>query len=251
MFVGECARVNFTALGVRRLTFIEFRGDVSYCRTMGSLYSGAFDSLTQGVRAAFPYAIELWFCAESDAKKAVVLARSSAPLAIFPAADDGRIVEEYPIDLLVASPPCVELAACRRARGKSPLARGIAAVYAHWQSLRSFLCGWSPPFLCLIEQSSGLVTHHRHAFALFRGWLRSAPYAIHCSVRDPCFLDGTSHHRARLLFVLVRLDCLAEPAVDAALGETSYLFFSPHFGRCERCRAPLISSGLCCRASCP
>ena len=143
---------------------------------------------------------------------------SSAPEMLLRLAEDASIRSVGHVSLLVASPPCVAVSAKRRAtRGENRQLRAQTAVREQWSSLRAALLS-QRPFLCLIEQSVGLMSHYREAYQLWNGWLHEVPYYITLAVHDPIAVHGASHRRTRLLYALIRLDCLAHPVPGRSRG---------------------------------
>ena len=216
------------------------------CTSICSLYSGAFDSLTTGARHAFPD-LYLKCCVESADEKAAVLRASSAPEVLVRLAEDPVFHAVGHVSVLVASPPCVDVSAMRRALpGESREVRALSAVRAQCSALLAAILALRP-FLCLLEQSIGLRTHYRSAYRAWSGWLHSTPYYVTMAIHDPASTNGASHRRTRLLYALVRLDCLSAPMPDTGMGAPHLA--CPLFGVCA-CGYPLLWSGACCRQRC-
>ena len=164
--------------------------------SIGSVYSGAFDSLGAAVSRLLPSSYHS-FAAESDPRKREVLFRSHAPRFMYESAEsvDGA----YPADVLVASPPCLVFSTANRS---SSAADRLAEGHAQVQELRRIIM-LLKPLAVIIEQSDGLRTHCPLGYQLFLDMWQGTPYQVHHSVLDAHANCGGSHTRARLIWVCV------------------------------------------------
>ena len=179
--------------------------------TVGSLYSGAFDELGAAVKRVFG-PVSTVFTAERQPKFCDVLREAYCPRYLLSEAGDAFGMPS--VDILVASPPCVEVSRARRPSNRlgdpginlNDLAEG--AVHEQARVLTSVIMALLPRAV-IVEQSDGLYTHHRGLFTFLLGELTSLPYYVHHRTLDAHVDFRASHHRSRLLFVLIRSDCRA------------------------------------------
>lgn len=168
---------------------------------VGSLFSGARDALSAGFLDA-GCAAELVFAAESDPTKMLVLRMHRAPRNEYPSADSAS--SRCPaVDALVASPPCDRVS---RARDNTDDPTGPASRTAlDFESIAATVRR-AQPLVVVVEQSDGLATHQPAAYTAADKVLRELPYAWSHTCSDAHSDFGSSHVRARLLWVGVRVD---------------------------------------------
>ena len=134
-------------------------------RTVGSLYSGAFDALSEGcVVSGQP--LRRVFAAECDSRKKDVLRAAYPYHRLF---DDVATVAAsgLQVDVFVASPPCHEASRARRYESTVEADDiSSAAVSSHLSVISNCVRAWAPRVF-IIEQASGLLTHHRALFEEF------------------------------------------------------------------------------------
>ena len=179
--------------------------------TLGSLYSGAFDELGAAVKRVFG-PVSTVFTAERQVKFCDVLREAYCPRHLLTEAGDATGMPT--VDILVASPPCVEVSRARRPSNRlgdpGIDLGGLAEDAIHEQArvLTSVILALLPRAV-VIEQSDGLYTHHRDLFTFLIGELASLPYYVYHRILDAHSDFRASHHRSRLLVILIRSDCLA------------------------------------------
>ena len=167
--------------------------------TVGSLYSGAFDALATGFIAA-GHPLTRLFVAECDEIKMSVLRATYSPEHCFASAGDAA--EACPaVDVIVASPPCVEVSRahryeCELDREEIP----AEAVSKHLGCIIGAIRRARPKAF-VIEQSYGLRTHHKEAYQRMCQEVNTLGYKIYHSEVDAAEAYLASHHRTRLLWV--------------------------------------------------
>ena len=165
----------------------------------GSLFSGARDAFTLGMRAEA--AAQCVFVAESDADKLAVLRATSSPLYEY---TDARSASHEcpPIDCLSATPSCRRAS---RANHSGDPATVDAALVSDFKTVAD-AARRAQPLILLLEQSDGLRTHHPGAYDAMCRVLDALPYVwAHRSLDLHDDLGGC-HLRCRLLWVGVRSD---------------------------------------------
>ena len=125
--------------------------------TVGSLYSGAFDAFTCALSSVM--SISRSFVAERCPRKRSALISAFSPPLVF--ADVAYAVAHAPsVDILVATPSCHEVSPGRQ-YGSSAERSATGAVAVDTQLiLLSRALSRCTPAVVLIEQSSGLASHH-------------------------------------------------------------------------------------------
>jgi site-specific DNA-cytosine methylase len=168
---------------------------------VGSLFSGARDALSAGFTDA-GCAVESTFAAESDPDRLRVLRMHRAPRNEYASAEEASVCCPC-VDALVASPPCDRVS---RARDNSDDPTGPARRTASDFKAIVTTVRRSQPLVVVVEQSDGLASHQPAAYAAADQALRELPYAWSHTCSDAHSDCGSSHVRARLLWVGVRVD---------------------------------------------
>ena len=165
-------------------------------RSIGSLYSGAFDELGTSCARAFEGACRS-FVAESDPRKTRVLWESHAPHRCYDSVEavDGT----HPAEGLVASPPCLIFSKANRT---STLRSKEDAADEQVGQIRRIVTLLAPRFV-LLEQTDGLRTHCPTAYEKFKSLWTGLPYRLYHSSVDAHDTCGGSHYRARLIWVAI------------------------------------------------
>ena len=175
--------------------------------TLGTLYSGCFDELGRGVsRVLGP--LSCIFLAESDADKRRVLESEVSPIHSFADVSEVKGLT-LPVDVLCVTPPCVDVSQKRRAFNRlggeaiDLKARGAVSVSEHLVAVTEAVRSSSPSVI-VIEQSTGLASHHPEAYQSFNSGLSRLPYVFcHGSV-EASVVCGASHARDRLVWIGTR-----------------------------------------------
>jgi site-specific DNA-cytosine methylase len=128
--------------------------------TIGSLFSGACDSLAEGF-ASRGHPLLRVYATEIDSLKQQVLRSYYAYIHVF---GDAALVKLFPrVDVLVATPSCHEVSSVRHPDDDFDVG---SAVDSHLQAITRAVQE-SRPEVFVVEQSSGLYTHHRSVFDRF------------------------------------------------------------------------------------
>ena len=101
------------------------------------------------------------------------------------------------MDVLVATPSCHEVSSVRHPDDDFDVE---SAVDSHLQAIARAVQE-SRPEVFVVEQSSGLYTHHRDLFDRFDAGLRSLAYDVIFFDCDAHRDFGSSHYRRRLLWL--------------------------------------------------
>ena len=165
-------------------------------RSIGSLYSGAFDELGTACARAFEGACRS-FVAENDPRKTRVLWESHAPHRCYGSVE--AVDGSHPADGVVASPPCLIFSKANRT---STLQAKEAEADAQVGQIRRIVMLLAPRFV-LLEQTDGLRTHCPTAYEKFKSLWIGLPYRLYHSTVDAHDTCSGSHHRARLIWVAV------------------------------------------------
>ena len=160
---------------------------------VGSLFSGAFDSLAEGLCSGHRRAIRV-FAAESDEHKARALRQRCIHGTVYPTAEAAS-QECAQVDALVASPPCIHVSAARCGPADcDPI------VHRHVDIICETVLR-AQPMIVIIEQSDGLRTHHPSDYSRVCARLDQLPYNwLHrtvCAHRD----YSSPHRRSRLVWI--------------------------------------------------
>ena len=172
--------------------------------TIGSLYSGAFDALAEGfVSVGTP--LSRLFAAERDVTKQKVLRASYAYLHIYSSAMDAASYCPN-VDVLVASPPCHEVSSARRSESTVEAdSLATEAVDSHLSAITACITR-AEPRIFIVEQSSGLLTHHRSTFDNFDAAIKSIGYRVLFLDVDAAADLQSTHARRRLIWLGVRVE---------------------------------------------
>ena len=173
-----------------------------------SLYSGGFDAFFLAARRLLGD-VEHVMGAESDKRRAQLLKSALGAEVVYDSAEEASRSFRAPFDILAVSPSCKGVSSIRYlSRGKLTLRklRTRAKVEAVKVGLQiRALARACRPMMIVIEQSSGLLTHHKGALAAFQAVIRRLPYVWRFGCVD-CATQGAAHDRKRLGWVGV-LDC--------------------------------------------
>lgn len=144
------------------------------------------------------------------------------------------------LDVLVCTPPCPPVSSSAAASGRrSRSARRAHACRATRRvgDLLAAVMHRTTPRLVIIEQVTGLLTHHPSVLRELWRALDALPYVFHMSPVDAVALRGRSR-RMRLAIILVRADCATVRPPHRAVGR---------LGVCACCRRVL--AWCTCRAT--
>ena len=173
-----------------------------------SLYSGGFDAFFLAARRLLGD-VEHVMGAELDKRRAQLLKSVFGAEVVYDTAEEASRSFRAPFDILAVSPSCKGVSSIRYlSRGKLTLRklRMRAKVEAIKVALQiKALARACKPMIIVIEQSSGLLTHHKCALAAFQAVIRRLPYVWRFGCVD-CATQGAAHDRKRLGWVGV-LDC--------------------------------------------
>ena len=165
----------------------------------GSLFSGARDAFTLGMRAVAD--MQCVFVAESDAEKRSVLRATSSP--VYEYGDARSASRGCPhVHCLSATPSCRRAS---RANHAGDPAVSDAALVSDFE-LVADTARRAQPLVLLLEQSDGLRTHHPNAYDAMCRVLDALPYVWAHRSMDLHDDLGGCHLRCRLLWVGVRSD---------------------------------------------
>jgi site-specific DNA-cytosine methylase len=109
----------------------------------------------------------------------------------------------HPADALVASPPCLIFSKANRTSTAADRDQAARAQVGQLRRVVELLA----PRLVVLEQTDGLRTHCPLAYEVFLGLWAGLPYLVFHSSVDAHDCGGT-HHRSRLIWVAVRMDCV-------------------------------------------
>ena len=175
--------------------------------TLGSLYSGCFDELGRGLsRVLGP--LSCIFVAKLDEGKRKVMEDALSPLHSFSDVSEVK-GQSLPVDVLCVMPPCVDVTRNRRVfnrLGGVPIdlkARGAASVSEHLVAIVEAVHSSSPSVI-VIEQSTGLASHHPEAYKAFNSGLSRLPYVFYHGSVDASVVFRASHARDRLVWIGTR-----------------------------------------------
>ena len=166
-------------------------------RTVGSMYSGAFDELGTGCQRMVA-GLRRSFVSEIDPSKLRVLWESFGPDRCY--GDVCEIDGCFPADILVASPPCLVFSKANRVSAPSDRLAEAASQVASIRRVISLLA----PSAVILEQTEGLKTHCSEAYSLYEGLWGGFGYQVYHSTVDAHTTCGGSHHRSRLIWVAIR-----------------------------------------------
>ena len=149
------------------------------------------------------------FVAEKQDDYLEALRQSCAPLHAY--SDVAHAAAAGHVDLLVATPPCIDVSKAKRCRNSlegeeiDVDEEASRSTTAQVKILLDVITSTSP-YVVLIEQSDGLKTHHLDSYQEFNDALLKLPYWVHHDVIEAHRDCGSSHVRSRLGWVLIRSD---------------------------------------------
>ena len=175
--------------------------------TLGTLYSGCFDELGRGLsRVLGP--LSCIFLAELDDEKRMVLEDALSPLHSFSDVSEVK-GQSLLVDVLCVTPPCVDVTRNRRVFNRlggaaiDLKARGAASVSEHLIAIVEAVHSSSPSVI-VIEQSTGLASHHPEAYNAFNSGLSRLPYVFYHGSVEASVVCGASHPHDRLVWIGIR-----------------------------------------------
>jgi len=163
--------------------------------SVGSLYSGAFDTLGEACQSVF--GARLSFVAETCFDKRTALQSARSPGHSYLCVEE--VDHRFPVDILVASPPC--LLYSKANRFSTHRSKMEEAVRVTGELARMRIIALLRPRLFILEQTASLKTHCPEAYQLYLRMWDSLPYYVAPFQVDAHLDCGGTHYRDRLIIV--------------------------------------------------